>query len=125
MNNRAARYGLVVLPFLVMCQPAQASKWEICRLELHVTQVVKQPHPKLQAQVMKVSTTSTTAECPKEGVTLTFIPETPDYQSTLPRRQWPGQGQSMRIDYRYLDGNCKGEGHSYACRIEHYPLARN
>lgn len=57
-----------------------------------------------------------------EGTILTFTPETRDYQNDLPRRQWPKKGQSVRVDYRYLDGMCKGDGHSHACRIKHYPM---
>lgn len=123
MGNRVTRYALFVFPVLVMCQPVQASKWEICRMALRVTEVLTRPYPTLQAQVVKVSQASATAECPEEGATLTFTPETADYQSTLPRRQWPKKGQLMHVDYRYLDGTCKGDGHSHACRIQHYPLA--
>lgn len=122
MGSHAARYALVVFPFFVMCQPVQASAWQICRLELKITDVLTRPYPKLQAQVLKVSQTSATAECPEVGATLSFVPETADYQNTLPRRQWPKKGQSMRANYQYLDGTCKGDGHSHACRIEHYPV---
>lgn len=123
MDYRATRYALFAFPFFVMCQPVQASTWQICRMELHITDALKLPYPKLQAQVVKVSQASTTAECPEKGATITFVPETADYQSTLPRRQWPKKGQLMHINYRYLDGTCKGDGHPHECRIEHYPLA--
>lgn len=123
MGNHVIRYALFALPLLVLCQPVQAASWQICSMELRVTDVLKHPYPKLQAQILKVSPTSTTAECPEEGASLTFIPETTDYQSQIPRREWPKKGQSVRVNYRYLDGICKGDGHSHACRIEHYPLA--
>ena len=45
-----------------------------------------------------------------------------DYQNDLPRRTWPKKGQSVRVDYRYLDGVCKGDGQSHSCRIKHYPM---
>lgn len=123
MGNPVARYALFVFPLFVICQPVHASAWQICRMELLVTEVLTRPYPKLQAQILKVSQTSATAECPKVGTTLTFIPETSDYQNHLPRRQWPKKGQSVHVNYRYLDGTCKGDGHSHECRIEHYPLA--
>lgn len=123
MNSHPLRHALLVLPFFLLCGPVQASTWQICRMELRITEVVKQPYPQLKAQVLKVNPASATVECPAQGATLTFTPETTDYQRTLPRRQWPAKGQSVRIDYRYLDGVCKGDGHSHECRIKHYPMA--
>jgi hypothetical protein len=114
---------LLVFAFSVLCQPAHASTWQICSLALRITDVVKQPFAQLQARVLKVTPASATVECPEVGATLTFTPETPDYQSPLPRKQWPTKGQSVQINYRYLDGICKGDGHDYACRIKHYPMA--
>ncbi|MCP2073016.1 UNVERIFIED_ORG: hypothetical protein J2Y77_002452 [Pseudomonas lini] len=123
MKNHTMGYALAALALSILAEPAQAATWQICRLELRIVEVLKQPYPQLQAQVLKVSPASTSVECPEAGTTLTFTPETTDYQATLPRRQWPKKGQSVRIDYRYLDGICKGDGNSYACRIKHYPLA--
>lgn len=122
MKNHATRYGLVVLALWGVCAPVQAATWQICRMDVRITEVLKRPYPQLQAQILKVTPTSNTVECPAVGATLTFTPETTDYQSPLPRRQWPGKGQSVRVDYRYLDGICKGDGNDYACRIKHYPL---
>jgi hypothetical protein len=122
MNNQAMRRVLLALIFPMMCAPVHAATWQICRMELRIVEVVKQPYPQLQAQVLKVSRKSPAIECPEEGTSLTFTPETPDYQATLPRKQWPRKGQSVRVDYRYLDGICKGDGNSYACRIRHYPV---
>lgn len=122
MTKHAAYYLLSVLPIFVGCEPAQASAWQLCRLELRITHVLTRPTPQLQARVLKVMPGSTTAECPEEGATLTFTPETPDYQAQLPRRRWPSKGQTLHVDYRYLDGICKGDGNDYACRIKHYPV---
>ncbi|MCD5996144.1 hypothetical protein KDX38_21660 [Pseudomonas sp. CDFA 602] len=91
-------------------------------MELRVTDVLKHPYLQLQAQVLKVNPASPTVECPEEGASLTFTPETADYQNQLPRRKWPIKGQSVRVKYRYLDGLCKGDGNSYECRIKHYPV---
>ncbi|MGE8148934.1 hypothetical protein ACQKP7_27685 [Pseudomonas frederiksbergensis] len=122
MNNQATRFGLLVLALSVLCEPVQASTWKICRMEVRVTEVLKRPYPQLQARILKATPASTSVECPEVGASITFTPETTDYQTTLPRRQWPIKGQSVRMDYRYLDGICKGDGNDYPCRIKHYPL---
>ena len=122
MNRHATRSVLFFLPLFLLCEPVLASTWQICRMELRITDVLKKPYPTLQAQVLKVRTTSPAVECPMEGTILTFTPETRDYQNDLPRRQWPKKGQSVHVDYRYLDGMCKGDGQSHACRIKHYPM---
>ncbi|MCJ8176217.1 hypothetical protein MRS45_08905 [Pseudomonas viridiflava] len=122
MNRHATRSVLLFLPLFLLCEPVQASTWQICRMELRITDVLKKPYPTLQALVLKVRTTSPAVECPMEGTILTFTPETRDYQNDLPRRQWPKKGQSVRVDYRYLDGMCKGDGQSHECRIKHYPV---
>ncbi len=120
--QRHSRYALCLLTFTAVCMPIHASTWQVCNMELRITDVLKNPYPQLRAQVLKVIPTSLTAECPDAGAILTFTPETTDYQRQLPRRQWPNKGQSVRLNYRYLDGVCKGDGHSYECRIKHYPL---
>jgi len=122
MNRHVTRSVLFFLPLFLLCEPVQASTWQICRMELRITDVLKKPYPTLQAQILKARPTSPAVECPMEGTILTFTPETRDYQNDLPRRQWPKKGQSVRVDYRYLDGMCKGDGHSHACRIKHYPV---
>ncbi|WP_335944260.1 hypothetical protein [Pseudomonas sp. G166] len=122
MKNHIRGYTLAILALSAVGEPVQAATWQICRLELRIVEVLKQPYPQLQAQVLKVRPASTAVECPEAGTTLTFTPETTDYQATLPRRHWPKKGQSAQVDYRYLDGMCKGDGNSYACRIKHYPL---
>lgn len=122
MRNHSARYVIFVLPFFVLCEPVAAATWQICNMELRIIEVLKKPYPQLQAQVLKARPASSTVECPEQGAVLTFIPETTDYQRALPRRQWPDKGQSVRIDYRYLDGFCKGDGHGHECRIKHYPV---
>ncbi|QIB08360.1 hypothetical protein GZ982_27755 [Pseudomonas fluorescens] len=122
MNTHIAGLGLLALTLPFLCEPVQASTWQICHMELRIVEVLKQPYPQLQAQIVKVTPKSSSVECPVQGSSLTFTPETPDYQATLPRRQWPTKGQSVQVDYRYLDGICKGDGHSHPCRIKHYPV---
>lgn len=124
MKTAMKNAAICMLTLGVLCAPAQASTWQICRLELRITDIVRQPSARLQAQVVNVRPASGTVQCPQVGSTITFTPETADYQSALPRRQWPTRGQSVRIDYRYLDGICKGDGNDHPCRIEHYPSGR-
>lgn len=113
----------LVLMLTVLCDPVYAASWQICRLDVQIIEVLKRPHPQLQGRILKVSPKSPTTQCPQQGSTITFTPETTDYQNTLPRKQWPGKGQTVQIGYRYLDGVCKGDGNEHACRIEHYPVA--
>lgn len=122
MNIHSACLGLLAFTLPFLCEPVQASTWQICQMELRIVEVLKQPYPQLQAQIVKARPKSTSVECPAQDSLLTFTPETPDYQATLPRRQWPGKGQSVRVDYRYLDGICKGDGNPHPCRIKHYPM---
>jgi len=122
MKSRVARYRLLVSALLLFCGTAHAATWQICRMDLQITDVLKHPFPQLQAKILKTSPASAGVECPEQGSTLTFTPETNDYQATLPRRQWPRKGQSLKVDYRYLDGICKGDGNSHPCRIKHYPV---
>ncbi|MEE4788190.1 hypothetical protein V2K52_11790 [Pseudomonas alliivorans] len=122
MNRYVIRHLLFPLPLFLLCQPVQASAWQICRMELRITDVVKKPYPALQAQILKSRPASPAVECPEEGTRLFFTPETKDYHNPLPRRKWPKKGQSVQVDYRYLDGLCKGDGQTHECRIRHYPL---
>lgn len=124
MKHQAPYYALFTVMLSLLCQPVLASSWQICRMELRITDVMTNPFPKLQAEILKVSVKTATVICPKQGTTLMFTPETSDYQAVLPRRSWPKKGQVVRIDYRYLDGICKGDGHDYLCRIKHYSLPR-
>ncbi|MFS2155879.1 hypothetical protein ACCD10_00820 [Pseudomonas sp. Pseusp122] len=122
MKNQAAFFLVFTAGLAMLCTSAQAATWQICRMDLRITDVLKQPSAQLQAQVLKVSPQPATAECPEQNTTITFVPETPNYQTMLPRRQWPAKGQSVRVEYRYLDGICKGDGHEHPCRIKHYSL---
>ncbi|MBC3302033.1 hypothetical protein H0Z09_12945 [Pseudomonas sp. SWRI18] len=122
MKTQAPCYVLFTVMLSVFCQPVLASSWQICRMELRITDTVTKPFPQLQAEILKVSAKTATVICPEQGATILFTPETSDYQAVLPRRTWPKKGQVVRIDYRYLDGICKGDGKDYPCRIKHYPL---
>lgn len=120
---RHATCSAALLMLLAVGGQAQADTWQQCFLDLRIAQVIKQPYPELQAEVLKVTPKPATAECPAVGELITFVPETADYQSPLVRRHWPKKGQPMKIRYQYLDGMCKGDGNDYACRIKHYPVS--
>lgn len=122
MKKRALWRVLLTLTLAALCAPAQASTWQICRMELRISDAPKPASAQLQAEVLKATPSSATADCPTAGTTLTFVPETADYQTLLPRRAWPKKGQSVQVDYRYLDGICKGDGNDHPCRIKHYPV---
>ena len=94
-------------------------------MELRITETVTNPFPQLQAEILNVSAKTATVICPEQGTTLMFMPETSDYQALLPRRSWPKKGQVVGIDYRYLDGICKGDGNSHPCRIKHYSVPKD
>ena len=121
MKNQAPYSVLSAVMLSMFCLPALASSWQICRLELRITDTVTKPYPQLQAEILNVSAKTATVICPEQGATILFTPETSDYQAVLPRRTWPQKGQVVRVDYRYLDGICKGDGKNYPCRIKHYP----
>ena len=115
------RTCLAALIFLLVgSAPALAANWEICDLKVEVRDK-QTSRQELQTRVIE-SQAKGQAECPQAGTALSFRPETADYQSELPRRQWPKPGTTATVRYRYLDGQCKDRG---PCRIQHYsPVLR-
>ena len=109
-------FRILIAAALTACAAAaQAADWQICDLKVQVRE--KQSGGRaLQTRVLEAQARGD-AECPQPGTALSFRPEAADYQSELPRRQWPGPGAAVTVRYRYLDGQCKHRG---ACRIEHY-----
>ena len=118
MNKR--KIGLAAALLCAASAPAVASNWEICELKVEVRDK-QTDRQALQVRVLE-SQAKGQAECPQAGTALSFRPETTDYQSELPRRQWPKPGTTVKVRYRYLDGICKDRG---ACRIQHYSLVLN
>ena len=109
-----------VLAPMLMGASAMAGSWEICDLKVQIRDK-QSSRAQLQARVIEAQAQGQ-AECPQPGSALSFRPETADYQSELPRRQWPGPGKTVTVRYRYLDGICKDRG---PCRIEHFsPVLR-
>ena len=115
--NRALCIAAAVL---AICHNASAGNWESCDLKVQVRDR-QSNRAELQTRVIEAKPQAQ-AECPQPGSALSFRPETEDYQSELPRRQWPSPGKTVNVRYRYLDGECKERG---PCRIQHYsPVLR-
>ncbi|MEE9099682.1 MULTISPECIES: hypothetical protein [Pseudomonas] len=112
--------GLLLTPLLA--NAAQAGSWQVCRLEVEITETVKQPYPGLKGRVESVKARPAEAQCPDKGAVIAFEPESADWQSMIPRRHWPAPGQRVWMRYQYLDGTCKNDGNERPCRIEHYPM---
>ena len=119
MNKTRSCLAAIALLFAANAS-ALAGSWEICDLKVEVRD--KQTgRSQLQTRVIE-SWAKGQAECPQAGTALSFRPETADYQSELPRHQWPKLGTTVTVRYRYLDGICKDRG---ACRIQHYSPVLN
>jgi len=111
----------LLLPlFVAPC--AHAANWQICRMEVEITETVTQPYPGLKGRIESVQAQATSAECPIRGEVIAFEPESADYQSMIPRKRWPKPGERVRMRYQYLDGQCKNDGNTKPCRIQHYPM---
>lgn len=113
---------LPVLLFGMLAVPVRshAAEWEVCRYEIRVTKI--DFHENTISAVLEDPDGSLGEECPPVGQTLTFMPETLDYQSPLPRKKWPRVGQTRKLIYRHLDGVCKGDGNPHPCRIKHFSV---
>lgn len=115
-------YRVLMLAALLICAalPVRAAQWQICDLEVEVRDK-QSSRRELQVRVLETRAQAQ-AECPQPGTALSFRPETQDYQSELPRRQWPKPGSKVKLRFRYLDGYCKDRG---PCRISHYSPVLN
>lgn len=116
--HKTRTFGLLAL-LLGLGAPATAGNWEVCKMELEVLKRVTGQTQRIHARVLSVAAQSDTAECPAQGETVDFFPETADYQHPLRLKHWPQVGQTARWRYIYLDGQCKTRG---PCRIRHHPI---
>ena len=114
------RYGLLALIVLVP-STLQAASWQTCRMEIEVLSVDRASDTPVTAKLLSVTPRPEGAECPAVGSTLSFAPESADYQSMLPRRSWPKVGEKVRWRYIHLSGICKNDGNPAPCVIKHYP----
>jgi hypothetical protein len=114
---------LLAVP-LVASAANHRGTWQVCHLQIQaVKHLTAFPGGSLQARVLNVQADPWVSDCPARGATITFSPETSDYQNMLPYKRWPKVGQKIKMRYQYLDGICKGDGRpDYPCRIKHYPV---
>ena len=98
---------------------AYTNTWQVCKLTVKINQIIKDDQ-KIEATVIKVAH-KPQVECPAQGETIIFTPETADYQFILPKKHWPKAGKVVTMRYQYADGECKDRG---PCRIEHYPFTK-
>lgn len=117
-SRHAGIGAALVLACLCHAPMAQAATWQVCRMDLTIQTAEK---GQIQAKVARVTPSRDASECPAKGELIRFAPETADYQSLLPRKQWPKVGSQVRWRYIYLHGFCKNDGASAACVIRHYP----
>lgn len=102
---------------LLSAAPARAGDWVVCDYDVQSLRIGGAPR-ELTVRLLK-GRPRNLAECPPATGELSFTPETPDYQSTLPRAQWPKPGRQALLRYRHLDGVCKDAG---PCRIRHFSI---
>ena len=108
----------LLLPLISQATQTNANNWTLCPYEVKTQNVDK------IERTITVKTTKSikvSVDCPAINQTLTFRPETMDYQSELAVKFFPKVGEKRTLVYRYLDGQCKDRG---ACRIQHYSLSK-
>lgn len=118
---KAVAVAGLLLPLWV-APAAHAGNWQVCQLEVEITETLKLPVPGLKGRVVSVKPLPSSTQCPGKNSLIAFQPESADWQSMIPRKHWPTPGQRVWMRYQYLDGICKGDGNSRPCRIEHYPM---
>lgn len=116
--------SLVIFSCLPLLATAanDAHTWHICHLQVQALTHGSAPHRALQAKVLQVRAQPADSDCPVPGQTITFDPETADYQGMLAYKRWPKVGQKFKMRYLYLDGMCKNDGNEKPCRIAHHPV---
>lgn len=97
---------------------ALAGPWEICD---HTIQIESSSPSDVRATV-KEAAPKNRELCLKVGASLSFVPESEDYQSVLPRKRWPKVGSTVTLRYRQLTGFCKRDGDTQPCTIRHYSV---
>ncbi|ARN19787.1 hypothetical protein [Piscinibacter gummiphilus] len=108
-----------LVAFIALCAalPAMADSWVVCDYDVESVRIGANP-PELTVRVRRGHARNG-AECPAGSGERSFVPETADYQSNLPRKQWPKPGQPALLRYRHLDGICKPDR---PCRIIHQSI---
>lgn len=97
---------------------ALAGPWEIC----DYTVQIESSAPSGVRTTVKEASLNNPELCEKVGVSLSFAPESENYQSVLPRKRWPKVGTTATLRYRQLTGFCKRDGDTQPCTIRHYSV---
>jgi hypothetical protein len=97
---------------------AFAGQWEICDYTVQIESSI----PSGVRAKVTVAAPNNPDFCEKVGATLTFEPESENYQSMLPRKRWPKVGTAATLRYRQLVGFCKRDGDTQPCTIKHYSI---
>jgi hypothetical protein len=97
---------------------AFAGQWEIC----DYTVQIESSAPSGVRATVKEAAPNNPDLCEKAGATLSFEPESENYQSMLPRKRWPKVGTAATLRYRQLVGLCKRDGDTQPCTIKHYSI---
>jgi hypothetical protein len=95
-----------------------AGPWEICDYTVRIESTA----PSGVRATVKEAARNNPDFCEKIGAALSFEPESPDYQSVLPRKRWPMVGTAATLRYRQLTGFCKNDGNTQPCTIKHYSI---
>ncbi len=113
MLSKLAALLLVALPSLAL-----AGQWEICDYTVQIESTA----PSGVRATVKEAAPKNPDLCLKVGASLSFVPESEDYQSVLPRKRWPKVGTTAALRYRQLTGFCKRDGDTQPCTIRHYSV---
>jgi hypothetical protein len=109
---------LAALALLASPLSALAGPWEICDYTVQIESTA----PSGVRAVVTETAPKNLDWCVKVGGSLSFAPESEDYQSVLPRKRWPKVGTVATLRYRQLAGICKNDGNDRPCTIKHYSV---
>ncbi len=109
---------LVTLVIFASPLIALAGPWEVC----DYTVQIESSAPSGVRATVKEASLKNPELCEKVGASLSFTPESEDYQSVLPRKRWPKVGTTAALRYRQLTGFCKRDGDTQPCTIQHYSV---
>ena len=107
---------LIMIVMMFLSFHAYAGVWQKCDLTIQIVDRTDE----IYAEVLAIRA-KPHVECPTKGSFITFAPDSHDWQSKLPKKQWPQIGQHWTVRYQYLDGACKLDGNDGPCRIKVYP----
>ena len=113
MRSKLAALAVLTSPLVALAGP-----WEICDYTVHIESAT----PSGVRATVKEAAAKNMDLCLKVGASLSFAPESEDYQSVLPRKRWPKVGTATALRYRQLTGFCKRDGDTQPCTIQHYSV---